>query len=111
MPPGKLCALEAAREAGGTVTHHHGVGILTRRPLQHKRLGHALRVWHEAKTTWDPDGIMNPGRPFPVDPPDVTEAGLASSPEYSNFDCQFCCRHRESRSGRGLYTESQPRHV
>ena len=65
-------ALEAAREAGGTVTHHHGVGVLKAEAAA-QEAGHALRVWHEAKKTWDPDGIMNPGRPFAVEPPEVNE--------------------------------------
>ena len=65
-------ALDAARAAGGTVTHHHGVGIL-KADAAAREAGHALRVWQEAKTTWDPDHVMNPGRPFPVEAPTLDE--------------------------------------
>ena len=61
-------ALDAARAAGGTVTHHHGVGVLKAEAAA-QEAGHALRIWHEAKATWDPSNLMNPGRPFPTDPP------------------------------------------
>ena len=65
-------ALDAARAAGGTVTHHHGVGIL-KADAAAKEAGHALRIWDEAKTTWDPTNLMNPGRPFPVETSDTEE--------------------------------------
>ncbi len=57
-------ALDAARASGGTITHHHGVGALKAEAAAIEA-GSALRVWEEAKATWDPTGIMNPGRPFP----------------------------------------------
>jgi len=57
-------ALSAAREAGGTVTHHHGVGVLKAEAAA-KEAGAAIRLWHETKHRLDPRGIMNPGRPFP----------------------------------------------
>jgi alkyldihydroxyacetonephosphate synthase len=60
------CALQAARDAGGTVTHHHGVGVL-KAAAAAKEAGAALRVWTEIKRELDPDGLMNPGRPFPED--------------------------------------------
>jgi alkyldihydroxyacetonephosphate synthase len=56
-------ALEAARRAGGTITHHHGVGQLKARAAA-KELGNALRVYHLRKGRLDPAGIMNPGRLF-----------------------------------------------
>ena len=56
-------ALEAAQTAGGTVTHHHGVGVLKSEAAA-REAGAALRVWREIKATWDPADIMNPGRPF-----------------------------------------------
>jgi len=65
-------ALAAARAAGGTVTHHHGVGTLKAEAAA-REAGHSLRIWDEAKTTWDPDNVMNPGRPFPVELPTVDE--------------------------------------
>lgn len=58
-------ALDAARAAGGTVTHHHGVGVLKSEAAA-KEAGAAIRVWNEIKASHDPNGIMNPGRPFPT---------------------------------------------
>ena len=57
-------ALAAVREAGGTVTHHHGVGELKARAAA-REAGAAARVWHEVKDHLDPSGTMNPGRLFP----------------------------------------------
>jgi len=65
-------ALEAARRAGGTVTHHHGVGQLKAKAAA-RELGNALRVYHSRKATLDPGGIMNPGRLF--DSPPATTQG------------------------------------
>ncbi len=59
-------ALSAAIEAGGTVTHHHGVGILKSHAAA-KEAGAAIRIWRDAKKAIDPQSIMNPGRPFPED--------------------------------------------
>ncbi len=56
-------ALRAVRLAGGTVTHHHGVGLLKARAAT-RELGHALRVYRRRKQSLDPGGIMNPGRLF-----------------------------------------------
>ncbi|MCB9779980.1 MAG: FAD-binding protein [Alphaproteobacteria bacterium] len=70
-------ALDAAAAAGGTVTHHHGVGQLKSRAAA-REAGHALRVWWELKDRLDPEDRMNPGRPFargvepaPGPPPDT----------------------------------------
>jgi len=60
-------ALEAAQTAGGTVTHHHGVGVL-KADAAANEAGNAIRVWQEIKAYLDPSGIMNPGRPFPEEP-------------------------------------------
>lgn len=63
-------ALQAAAEAGGTVTHHHGVGPLKARAAA-AEAGAAVRVWREIKGQLDPDGRMNPGRLFPDDQPEA----------------------------------------
>ncbi len=55
--------LEAARRAGGTVTHHHGVGQLKAQAAT-RELGHALRIYWARKAQLDPGGVMNPGRLF-----------------------------------------------
>lgn len=61
-------SLEAAHAAGGTVTHHHGVGQLKARAAA-REAGAAVRVWRELKARLDPHGLMNPGRLFPHDVP------------------------------------------
>ena len=56
-------ALDAVRVAGGTVTHHHGVGQL-KRDAAAREIGAAFRLWAAVKARLDPAGIMNPGMPF-----------------------------------------------
>lgn len=63
-------ALQAAADAGGTVTHHHGVGPLKARAAA-LEAGAAVRVWREIKARLDPDNRMNPGRMFPEDVPEA----------------------------------------
>jgi alkyldihydroxyacetonephosphate synthase len=63
-------ALQAAVEAGGTVTHHHGVGPLKARAAAIEA-GAAVRVWRDLKAQLDPAGRMNPGRLFPEDQPEA----------------------------------------
>ncbi|MDX1993239.1 MAG: FAD-binding oxidoreductase [bacterium] len=54
-----------AIELGGTATGEHGVGIGKARymPTEH---GPALEVMRAIKQTLDPNGILNPGKIFPV---------------------------------------------
>ncbi|MFH1465675.1 MAG: FAD-binding oxidoreductase [Pseudomonadota bacterium] len=61
-------ALQAVRLAGGTVTHHHGVGALKAEAAT-LELGNALRVYQRRKAMLDPGGVMNPGRLFGGAPP------------------------------------------
>ncbi len=56
-------ALAAVRVAGGTVTHHHGVGQL-KRDAAAREIGAAFRLWAAVKAKLDPAGIMNPGMPL-----------------------------------------------
>jgi alkyldihydroxyacetonephosphate synthase len=57
-------ALDATLEAGGVVSHHHGVGRLRKEALA-RELGRGGVEAHRAlKRAWDPSGIMNPGSPF-----------------------------------------------
>jgi alkyldihydroxyacetonephosphate synthase len=58
--------LAAAAEAGGTVTHHHGVGQLKARAAT-REWGAAARIFQEARAAWDPSGILNPGRVYAPD--------------------------------------------
>lgn len=54
-------ALAAAHSAGGTISHHHGVG-LGKQAFLEKEHGAALRILRAAKDFLDPAGMMNPGK-------------------------------------------------
>ena len=52
----------AAIAAGGTMSHHHGVGLL-RAPVLPEELGEVgMDVLRAVKTALDPDGLLNPGK-------------------------------------------------
>ncbi len=59
-------ALAAAREAGGTISHHHGIGRSKARALADD-LGPAVPLMRRVLRAWDPSGIMNPGVLLPAD--------------------------------------------
>jgi alkyldihydroxyacetonephosphate synthase len=53
-------ALRAAVDAGGTLSHHHGVGR-NKAPAMLREQGAAVDVVRRLKTLLDPVGILNPG--------------------------------------------------
>ena len=53
--------LEATTRVGGTISHHHGVGLL-KAPYMASEHREAMAIFQAAKTSFDPDGIMNPGK-------------------------------------------------
>ena len=57
-------ALNAALEVGGTVTHHHGTGMLKRRytAVEH---GEGIHLYRAVKSLLDPAGICNPDKLYP----------------------------------------------
>jgi alkyldihydroxyacetonephosphate synthase len=57
----KSAANRAIRDAGATITHHHGVGTDHRRTYQEEIGPLALDVLRAVKRTLDPAGILNPG--------------------------------------------------
>jgi alkyldihydroxyacetonephosphate synthase len=60
----KRAACEAIVAAGGTITHHHAVG-LDHAPYMEAEIGRdGLDVLRAAKERLDPTGIMNPGKLF-----------------------------------------------
>lgn len=61
-------ALEAAIGAGGTLSHHHGVGR-SKAPKLGAELGAGVDVVHALRGAFDPSQIMNPGNLLPRDPP------------------------------------------
>jgi alkyldihydroxyacetonephosphate synthase len=59
-------ALAAARDAGGAISHHHGIGRSKARALADD-LGPAVPLMRRVLRAWDPSGIMNPGVLLPAD--------------------------------------------
>ena len=56
---------EAVVTAGGTVTHHHGIGTYHRPWVARSFPPDWLDGLRTLKTRWDPNGIMNPGKTLP----------------------------------------------
>ncbi len=73
--------LEAATRVGGTISHHHGVGLL-KGPYMFGEHREAMSLLHGLKRTLDPDDIMNPGKLGLVHPhaPEVDGSGGAGGP-------------------------------
>jgi alkyldihydroxyacetonephosphate synthase len=61
----KRAASEAIVAAGGTITHHHGVGRDHAPYMEAEIGGLGLDVLRAAKDRLDPAGIMNPGKLLP----------------------------------------------
>lgn len=59
--------LDAVAKTGASVAHHHGVGISKAGFTRHDHPGGADLFGH-LKATWDPDGIMNPGKVYASEP-------------------------------------------
>jgi alkyldihydroxyacetonephosphate synthase len=57
-------AMRATLTAGGTISHHHGIGRL-RAPWIAEELGSAFPMLRDLKRTFDPSGLMNPGALVP----------------------------------------------
>jgi len=53
-------ALRATLAAGGTISHHHGIGRL-RAPWLAEELGSGYALLRDLKRALDPTGLMNPG--------------------------------------------------
>ncbi|UQA60900.1 FAD-binding oxidoreductase [Polyangium aurulentum] len=62
-------ALDAAIGAGGTLSHHHGVGR-SKAPRLGAELGLGVDVVHALRGVLDPRGVMNPGNLLPRDRPE-----------------------------------------
>src|SRR5213078_1309723 len=53
--------LDATTQVGGTISHHHGVGLL-KAPFMAAEHREAMAIFEATKQAFDPDGIMNPGK-------------------------------------------------
>lgn len=54
-------AMRACLDARGTISHHHGVGLVRAKWLK-EELGEAFNVLRRIKKMLDPNNIMNPGK-------------------------------------------------
>lgn len=53
--------MAATSRAGGTISHHHGIGLL-KGPAMHAEHREAMTLLTAVKNSMDPDNIMNPGK-------------------------------------------------
>jgi alkyldihydroxyacetonephosphate synthase len=53
--------LAAVLKVGGTISHHHGIG-LSKAPFLPDELGEGMALYHALKDLFDPGNIMNPGK-------------------------------------------------
>ncbi len=53
--------LEATTRVGGTISHHHGVGLL-KAPYMQGEHREAMAIFEAAKVSLDPDRVFNPGK-------------------------------------------------
>jgi alkyldihydroxyacetonephosphate synthase len=53
--------LDATIQVGGTISHHHGIGLL-KAPFMAAEHREAMAIFEATKAAFDPDGIMNPGK-------------------------------------------------
>ncbi|MEM0458034.1 MAG: FAD-linked oxidase C-terminal domain-containing protein [Sulfolobales archaeon] len=67
---GREIALEAVR-LGGSVSAEHGIGTmkieLLREEFRYRESEHTMNLMREIKKTFDPGGILNPGRVIPIE--------------------------------------------
>jgi alkyldihydroxyacetonephosphate synthase len=72
-------ALDAAVAAGGTLSHHHGVGR-SKAPKLGAELGLGVDVVHAMRRLFDPHGVMNPGNLLPREGPSPAERRPPEAP-------------------------------
>ena len=53
--------MAAASRVGGTISHHHGIGLL-KGPAMAAEHREAMEIFRAVKDSLDPDGILNPGK-------------------------------------------------
>jgi alkyldihydroxyacetonephosphate synthase len=64
----KESASRAIMEGGGTITHHHAVGVDHARFMQREVGGEGVAILRALKSELDPAGIMNPGKLLALTP-------------------------------------------
>jgi alkyldihydroxyacetonephosphate synthase len=53
--------LEAVLKAGGTISHHHGIGQ-SKSAFMEAEHGPSMAIFRKLKTMMDPAGVLNPGK-------------------------------------------------
>ncbi len=61
--------MQAVHDNGGTISHHHGIGVNRARFLP-QELGNGMDVLRRMKRALDPNAILNPGK-LALDPGDI----------------------------------------
>jgi alkyldihydroxyacetonephosphate synthase len=61
----KRAASDAIRENGGTISHHHGVGVDHLDWIEPEKGALGVAVLRATKKALDPKGLMNPGKLIP----------------------------------------------
>ncbi|MEJ2637245.1 MAG: FAD-binding oxidoreductase [Calditrichia bacterium] len=61
----KKAASDAIAAAGGTISHHHGIGLMHKPWLRNELGEEGIRWLRMLKQAADPDGILNPGKLLP----------------------------------------------
>ncbi|MBI2876883.1 MAG: FAD-binding oxidoreductase, partial [Candidatus Tectomicrobia bacterium] len=61
----KAAATSAILEGGGTLSHHHGIGLDHRPWMEHEHGREGIRILRALKEAMDPSGIMNPEKLLP----------------------------------------------
>ncbi len=69
-------ALDAAIAAGGTLSHHHGVGR-SKAPRLGAELGEGVSVVRALQRAFDPNGVLNPGNLLPPASPNPYDDAVA----------------------------------
>jgi alkyldihydroxyacetonephosphate synthase len=73
-------AMSAALDAGGTISHHHGIGRLRADALGEELGEDGLELLARVKRAWDPDGVLCPGSPLGAPPPRSSAEARAQRP-------------------------------
>ncbi|MCB1316919.1 MAG: alkylglycerone-phosphate synthase, partial [Leptospiraceae bacterium] len=60
----KKAASDAVLKHGGTISHHHGVGADHKSWFQQQTDKTVLSGLRAAKSVFDPEGVLNPGKLF-----------------------------------------------
>lgn len=88
-------AMDAAIAAGGTLSHHHGVGR-SKAPKLGAELGLGVPIIHALRRELDPSGIMNPGNLLPRDTPQIRP--VTPAPAVPEFDAASLLVHASGSS-------------